>query len=1013
MKTILLAIALFVAGFANAATYYVATTGSDSNPGTLAQPWRTIEHNLSPGDIMYVRGGTYTSTKANTASVHFMLQNLSGTAANPIKIWAYPGEQPIFSMSNITPSSYANPIGLYVVNCSYVHVKGIHVTYLKQIADGSGISHGITLWNSQHCTMELIEVDNIGGPGFTIESGSNDNYILNCDSHHNGDGLSGSQWDASDGFDISTGGDFSTRNVLEGCRSWLNCDDGYDTFNSNALVTFKNCWAFWNGVKPWGPSNTQVTPSAMTTNNYSTWHGNSSYVSSSGEGFKLGPANTQNFSLLTRIVTNCVSFENRGTGYASNSLSSLTAKHQLYNNIAYKNDNDGFSYGAGWSAGATQSFRNNWAWSNNQAMSGANFVYDGNNSTAISNNYWDNYYGSVNYGNLKANIGQLSNSDFLSVSSVGVDGPRQADGSLPNLNFLKLATTSKLVNVGVNVGLTYSSTAPDLGAFESNGTASNVIPTANAGSDIIVTLPTNSASLNGSGTDPDGSITAYSWTKVSGPTGGTITNSTSATSNVTGLVAGIYIYQLTVTDNKGATSTDNLQITVNPAATNTAPTANAGVDKTVTLPASTVSLAGSGTDVGGSVTAYAWSKVSGPAGGTIASPTAATTNITALVQGTYQFQLKVTDNGGLTGTDLVQVTVSAAGNTAPTANAGADKTITLPTNSVSLAGSGTDANGTISAYAWTKVSGPTGGAIATATAATTSVTALVQGTYKFELKVTDNGGSTGKDTVQVIVNAASSGPNNAYGGVRWAIPGTVEAENFDIGGQNVAYYDNTPGNNGASYRTSDYVDITASSEGGNLVGWIVAGEWMKYSVNVTTAGSYTITARVACPTAGKSFNIEMDGIKVTTVTVPNTGGSQTWQTVTIKNVNLTAGNKTMRIYAANGSGFNINYVTFTGTSTARIAADGTEADADVNTTVTAFPLPFATSFSVNLYGSVKGEYSLTLVDISGKPVWQKKVNKSGETLTENIYMGNLASGVYILQVVSPEQKVSTQKIIKN
>ena len=466
MKSFLLTISLFVCGISNAATYYVSPTGNDASAGTLAQPWRTVEHNLSPGDIMYVRGGTYVSTKANSASVHNMIQNLTGTVLNPIKIWAYPGEKPIFSMSNITPSSYANPIGLYILNCTYVHVKGIHVTYLKQIADGSGISHGITLWNSQHCTIELCEIDNIGGPGFTIESGSNDNYILNCDSHHNGDGLSSSQWDSSDGFDISTGGDFSTRNVLEGCRSWLNCDDGYDTFNSNALVTFKNCWAFWNGVKPWGPTNTQVTPSAMTTNDYTVWHNNASYISSSGEGFKLGPANTQNFTQLTRVVTNCVSFENRGTGYASNSLDALTAKHQLFNNIAYKNDNDGFSYGAGWSVGATQTFKNNWAWGNNILMAGANFVYDGNNSTGISNNYWDNYYGGVNYGNLKTTLGQLSNADFLSVSSAGVDGPRQPDGSLPNLNFLKLSTTSRLINKGIDVGVIYQSTAPDLGAFE-------------------------------------------------------------------------------------------------------------------------------------------------------------------------------------------------------------------------------------------------------------------------------------------------------------------------------------------------------------------------------------------------------------------------------------------------------------------------------------------------------------------------------------------------------------------
>ncbi len=107
-------------------------------------------------------------------------------------------------------------------------------------------------------------------------------------------------------------------------------------------------------------------------------------------------------------------------------------------------------------------------------------------------------------------------------------------------------------------------------------------------------------------------------------------------------------------------------------------------------------------------------------------PAIASTTVTSLVQGVYKFQLKVTDNKAATGLDTVQVTVNAA-NIAPTANAGNDQTITLPTSTVTLSGSGTDPDGTISAYSWTKISGPVTGTITNAAAASTTVTCIGAG----------------------------------------------------------------------------------------------------------------------------------------------------------------------------------------------------------------------------------------------------------------------------------------------
>ena len=123
------------------------------------------------------------------------------------------------------------------------------------------------------------------------------------------------------------------------------------------------------------------------------------------------------------------------------------------------------------------------------------------------------------------------------------------------------------------------------------------------------------------------------------------------------------------------------------------------------LPAETdsVSLTGTGTDTDGTVS-YNWTKISGPSG-TITTASLAATSVTGLTEGIYQFELRVTDNKGATTADTVKVFVNAAANIAPTANAGADQTITLPTSTVSLTGTGTDTDGTVS-YNWTKISGP-------------------------------------------------------------------------------------------------------------------------------------------------------------------------------------------------------------------------------------------------------------------------------------------------------------------
>ncbi|HSC36671.1 MAG TPA: hypothetical protein VLD19_02320, partial [Chitinophagaceae bacterium] len=192
---------------------------------------------------------------------------------------------------------------------------------------------------------------------------------------------------------------------------------------------------------------------------------------------------------------------------------------------------------------------------------------------------------------------------------------------------------------------------------------------------------------------------------------------------------------------------------------NLPPTVNAGSTQTITLPTSSVTLAGTGSGTNGAtISTWAWTQTSGPNTASIASAGTAGTNVTGLIQGSYVFMLTVTDNNGLTATSSVTITVNPA-NTPPTVNAGSTQTITLPANSAALSGTAAGTNGaTISGYAWTQTSGPNTAGFSAAGSAATNVTGLIQGTYVFTLTVTDNHSLTNTSTVTVIVNPAPNTP---------------------------------------------------------------------------------------------------------------------------------------------------------------------------------------------------------------------------------------------------------------
>ncbi len=206
--------------------------------------------------------------------------------------------------------------------------------------------------------------------------------------------------------------------------------------------------------------------------------------------------------------------------------------------------------------------------------------------------------------------------------------------------------------------------AYDIGAVQHGGptilSPPNLPPVALAGPDQTITAPASSVILNGSASyDPDGTIVSYSWVLISGLGSVIISNSNQVIAGISSLIPGSYTFQLTVTDNSGATSNDSVTVTVNPAViTNQSPVAIAGSDTTIYLPDSSFQLNASNSyDPDGNITSYQWQEISGPNTAVASSMNSPEVNLSGLQEGIYQFQLTVTDNQGASTTATINISV--------------------------------------------------------------------------------------------------------------------------------------------------------------------------------------------------------------------------------------------------------------------------------------------------------------------------------------------------------------------
>ncbi len=427
--------------------FYVSTTGNDSNPGTISQPWATLlqaftSTSVLPGDSVFIRGGVYYIITNGTG----VRCTRNGTSDNWITYINYPNEKPIMDFGNMTAGNITYPglrnDGVVLSEVNYIKLYGLTVRNVKQYFNRN-YARGIYLRDGI-ATIENCIVYDCWGHGihsqFSVTAKENDtHYIINCDSYNNCDSISGDPLGSNAGatgagFDAWTDG-INGKTYFINCRAWGNSDQGY-SIGSDAYMRAEDCWSF----------------------------DNKAYGNGSGGGFKLGWQDIDTPDLRREII-NCVATYNDSYGFFTNENGSGTeeewnaVKSNHYNNISYNNEGYGFIIQNTRQSEELQRWRN---FSNNISYkNGSGNVFDAAGAAKYSgsNNSWDIPL-------------TVNDNDFISLDTTGMTTSRQSDGSLPNNNFynrfLKLSPTSNLVDAGINVGLPYKGLAPDLGPFEYN-----------------------------------------------------------------------------------------------------------------------------------------------------------------------------------------------------------------------------------------------------------------------------------------------------------------------------------------------------------------------------------------------------------------------------------------------------------------------------------------------------------------------------------------------------------------
>ncbi|WP_051605456.1 Ig-like domain-containing protein [Sediminibacter sp. Hel_I_10] len=329
----------------------------------------------------------------------------SGFNGNLVYLMADPNdtERPKFDFSSMSENSSNRGL---IVSGDYWHIKGIDIF-------GAG-DNGMLIRGNDNL-IEFCTFSENKDTGLQIGGGGSNNTILNCDSFFNAD----SSLENADGFACKL--DAGSDNSFIGCRAWQNLDDGWDGYlrdKDNITTYYENCWAFKNGYLMDGTEG-----------------------AGDGNGFKTGGSDDKDLR-HNAVYKNCIAAGNIYDGFDHNSN---RGDIEIYNCSAYSNGRN-FSF-------SSTNIANALVIKNSFSFEGTNNDSYSATSTDITNNGWQN--------GLTTNA-----SDFVSLDMELLAAPRGVDGSLPNIDFLFLVAGSDLIDAGIDVGLEFNGSAPDIGAFE-------------------------------------------------------------------------------------------------------------------------------------------------------------------------------------------------------------------------------------------------------------------------------------------------------------------------------------------------------------------------------------------------------------------------------------------------------------------------------------------------------------------------------------------------------------------
>jgi len=440
---------------AAANTWFVATNGLDTNTGTSNSPFATINRAQTAatgGDTVFLRGGTYSLSNPNLTATNNPWAIVNNITKSGISYVAYPGELPIFDFSNVKPSGFrVTAFHVIASRCVFrgFDVVGVQVT----IQTNHTQSECFRIDGGNNNLFQQLRLHDGMANGWYLTKGAS-NIVLNCDAYNN-KGLDSGSIGNTDGFGChpSAGG---RSNVLYGCRAWFNSDDGYDCINAFETVRFDHCWSFYNGY--W--------------TNFSSTGGD-------GNGFKAGGYGVSGSPVPSPIPRHVVEFDlavrNRVNGFYSNHHMNGS---DWFCNTGFSNSvnfnmlcNTNNTSGTNDVAGFAHVMKNNLGY---QGRSGE----VSNLGSAATNDITFNYF------TLPVTV---SSADFASLNFALLTTARRADGSLPDVNFARLANASDCLNVGTNIGFEFYGAAPDLGAFELGPTNGPTLAIANVGNNLFLT----------------------------------------------------------------------------------------------------------------------------------------------------------------------------------------------------------------------------------------------------------------------------------------------------------------------------------------------------------------------------------------------------------------------------------------------------------------------------------------------------------------------------------------------